>query len=111
MNVKQYIFHRACLKRERERVRQDGDKQGSIDFLKTASESPYRGRTGRKEMVPDWLEKRPQPERQETGASQSASNFEEEKAKLMEELRNTKNEGFVRHSSAINKNILNKTMF
>jgi hypothetical protein len=90
--VKQYIFHRAYLKRERERARQHGNEQGPIDFFNPSPKPRYRARTGRKEMVPDWLRKQHQTERQETAASQPESNFEEEKAKLMEELAQYKKE-------------------
>ncbi|HWO96727.1 MAG TPA: hypothetical protein VNM45_10395 [Bacillus sp. (in: firmicutes)] len=51
-----------------------------------APKPAYRGRAGRKELIPDWFEKQHQPELQETEISQSESNFEEEKARLMEEL-------------------------
>ncbi|MDQ0246176.1 hypothetical protein J2S09_003763 [Bacillus fengqiuensis] len=85
--VKQYIFHRAYLKQEREQARRHGIEQGRIDF-NPSPKPKYRGRTGRKEMVPDWLDKQHQPEQQEPVPvlSQLESHFEEEKAKLMEEL-------------------------
>lgn len=84
--VKQYIFHRAYLKREREHARRHGSEQGRIDFFNPSPKPKYRGRTGRKEMVPDWLDKQHQPEQQEPEPSQLENHFEEEKAKLMEEL-------------------------
>jgi hypothetical protein len=79
--VKQFIFHKEYLKQERDRASKHVKEQEVHSF----SKSRYPA-VRRREVVPEWLEKQQQMEQQETVISQSDSDFEEEKAKLMVEL-------------------------
>ncbi|MDQ0242619.1 hypothetical protein J2S09_000155 [Bacillus fengqiuensis] len=79
--VKEHIFRQAYLEKERERTAAE-TRQKNTSLSGNFMKSYGRTKSGRKEMVPDWLES-PQTERERT---EHQPDFEEEKRKLMLEL-------------------------